>query len=92
MGGSVLNAQHGSVLSARQQVTHSSAATVHDLHIWALGSKQPVLTAHIVLKYEKQLPDIVRQSVAEALKDSFDIERATLQVDASTLLEGKVHE
>lgn len=79
MGGSVLNAQHGSVLSARQ-------------HIWALGSKQPVLTAHIVLKYEKQLPDIVRQSVAEALKDSFDIERATLQVDASTLLEGKVHE
>ena len=63
-----------------------------DGHIWALGSKQPVLTAHIVLKYEKQLPDIVRQSVAEALKDSFDIERATLQVDASTLLEGKVHE
>ena len=80
------------VLISVMSVTHSSAATVHDLHIWALGSKQPVLTAHIVLKYEKQLPDIVRQSVAEALKDSFDIERATLQVDASTLLEGKVHE
>ena len=72
-------------------MTHPGVATVHDLHIWALGSKQPVLTAHIVLQDEKQAPDVVRESLIAALKDSFDIEHATLQVDSSTFIEGQVH-
>ena len=72
-------------------MTHPGVATVHDLHIWALGSKQAVLTAHIVLQDEKQAPDVVRESLAAALRETFHIEHSTLQVDASNLVEGSVH-
>lgn len=72
-------------------MAHPGVAAVHDLHIWALVSKQPVLTAHIILQDEKQPPDSVRESLIAALKESFDIEHATLQVDSSTLVEGQVH-
>lgn len=72
-------------------MTHPGVAAVHDLHIWALGSKQAVLTAHIVLQDEKQAPDVVRESLAAALRETFHIEHSTLQVDASNLVEGSVH-
>ena len=72
-------------------LTHPGVAKVHDLHVWALGSKEPVLTAHIVLTDETQPPDAVRQSLIVALTEAFNIEHATLQVDASTLAEGSVH-
>lgn len=72
-------------------LAHPGVAKVHDLHVWALGSKEPVLTAHIILTDETQPPDAVRQSLATALTATFDIEHATLQVDASTLVEGSVH-
>ena len=72
-------------------LAHPGVAKVHDLHIWALGSKEPVLTAHIILTDETQPPDAVRESLAAALTEAFDIVHATLQVDASTLVEGSVH-
>ena len=72
-------------------LAHPGVAKVHDLHIWALGSKEPVLTAHIILTDETQPPDAVRESLAAALTEAFDIEHATLQVDASTLVESSVH-
>ena len=72
-------------------LAHPGVAKVHDLHVWALGSKEPVLTAHIILDDETQQPDVVRQSLATALTAAFDIEHATLQVDASTLVESSVH-
>lgn len=72
-------------------LAHPGVAKVHDLHVWALGSKEPVLTAHIVLTDETQPPDAVRQSLIVALTEAFNIEHATLQVDASTLAEGSVH-
>lgn len=72
-------------------LAHPGVAKVHDLHVWALGSKEPVLTAHIILTDETQPPDAVRQSLVAALTEAFDIEHATLQVDASTLVEGSVH-
>jgi cobalt-zinc-cadmium efflux system protein len=72
-------------------LAHPGIAKVHDLHVWALGSKQPVLTAHIILDDETKPPDAVRQSLIAALTAEFDIEHATLQVDASTLVEGSVH-
>jgi len=72
-------------------LAHPGVAKVHDLHVWALGSKEPVLTAHIILTDETRPPDAVRQSLVAALTEAFDIEHATLQVDASTLVEGSVH-
>ena len=72
-------------------LAHSGVAKVHDLHVWALGSKEPVLTAHIILTDETQPPDAVRQSLATALTAAFDIEHATLQIDASTVIEGPTH-
>lgn len=72
-------------------LAHPGVAKVHDLHIWALGSKEPVLTAHIILTDETQPPDATRQSLATALTAAFDIEHATLQVDASTVVEGPTH-
>lgn len=72
-------------------LAHPGVAKVHDLHVWALGSKEPVLTAHIILTDETQPPDAVRESLAAALTEAFDIEHATLQVDASTLVESSVH-
>ena len=58
-------------------------ATVHDLHVWALGSKQAVLTAHVVLDGAARDPDAVRIAVAGLLHERFDIEHATLQVEAA---------
>lgn len=56
-----------------------------------LVSKEPVLSAHIVLTDELQPPDQVRQSLVLALADTFSIEHATLQVDASSEVENVVH-
>ena len=72
-------------------LAHPGVATVHDLHIWALGSKEPVLTAHIVLTDRAQPPEQTRQSLAVALEEKFGIEHATLQVDASSSHDGPVH-
>ena len=72
-------------------LAHPGVAKVHDLHIWALGSKEPVLTAHIILTDETQPPDATRQSLAAALTAAFNIEHATLQVDAPTVVEGPTH-
>lgn len=60
-----------------------SVASVHDLHIWALSSRRPILTAHIVVKeldqWERLLPEIMQM-----LRDEFDIDHATLQPEAYT--------
>ena len=63
-------------------LSHPGVAKVHDLHIWALGPKEPVLTAHVILTDETQPPDAVRQSLNAALSEVFDIDHATLQVES----------
>lgn len=57
-------------------------AEVHDLHVWALGSKEPVLTAHLVLGDGGPEPDSVRKAAADLLATRFRVEHATLQVEA----------
>jgi cobalt-zinc-cadmium efflux system protein len=56
-------------------------ATVHDLHVWALGSKDPILTAHVLLAEEEADADAVRDAMATMLHERFDIDHATLQVE-----------
>ena len=56
-------------------------ATVHDLHIWALGSREPILTAHVLLSLDAGDPDAVRTAMSQMLRERFDIDHATLQVE-----------
>ena len=72
-------------------LAHPGILTVHDLHVWALGSKEPVLTAHIILKDQASAPDEVRQSLIAALAEKFGIDHATLQIEASTAHKGNQH-
>lgn len=58
-------------------------ASVHDLHIWAVKAKQPLLSAHLVVE------DIARwESVMEAshalLAERFEIHHVTLQPEPMT--------
>jgi cobalt-zinc-cadmium efflux system protein len=62
-------------------------ADVHDLHIWALTSSAPSLSAHLVV-CDGADTDAVRIAVAEVLARLFAIHHATLQterVDCRTL-------
>lgn len=70
----------GEVRGAMQAV--AGVAAVHDLHVWSLGSRQPVLTAHILLAEGVDDADAVRITVAGVLHDRFGIDHATLQVEA----------
>ena len=68
---------------------HDGVRDVHDLHAWALGSKEPVLTAHVVLAEGRRDADAVRAGIARLLHERFGIGHATLQVEASHC--GDVH-
>ena len=54
-------------------------ARVHDLHVWAMGTSQIALTAHLVMP-EGQADDAFLASATNQLRERFKIEHATLQV------------
>ena len=56
-------------------------AAVHDLHVWALGSGEPILTAHVLLANDAADTDGIRITMAEMLHERFDIDHATLQLE-----------
>ena len=66
-------------------------ATVHDLHIWALGSREPILTAHVLLSLDAGDPDAVRTGMAQMLRKRIDIDHATLQIETRHCEEGDLH-
>ncbi len=70
----------------------AGVAEVHDLHVWALGSREPILTAHVVLCDGAGDPDAVRAAVADALRQRFDIEHTTLQVETRRCAGDKLHD
>ena len=62
---------------------HPGVAAIHDLHVWALGSKEPILTAHVVLNDSAGDAEQIRQSLAAALAERFDVRHATLQIETT---------
>jgi len=48
-------------------LAHPGVSTVHDLHVWASGSKEPVLAAHLVLDEGGADVEQVRKALAAAL-------------------------
>ncbi len=72
-------------------LAHPGVSTVHDLHVWALGSKEPVLTAHVVLSDLQADIDQIRSSIVSALDAQFGIEHATMQIEAKPCEEPHAH-
>jgi cobalt-zinc-cadmium efflux system protein len=54
-------------------------AGVHDLHVWAMGTSQVALTAHLGMP-EGHADDAFLASATRQLHDRFEIEHVTLQV------------
>ena len=55
-------------------------ADVHDLHVWALASNRPALTAHVVAAADEDT-DVLRRQLAVLLHQRFSIGHATLQME-----------
>jgi cobalt-zinc-cadmium efflux system protein len=72
-------------------LSHPAVSQVHDLHAWALGSRHPVLTAHVVLREGDTDPEQVRLSLAAALEERFNVHDATLQVEGKPCDVGRSH-
>lgn len=64
-------------------VNVDGVAEVHDLHLWTLTSGMNVATAHLVAAGEAD-GAIVLRSAQAALRESFGVEHATLQVEADS--------
>jgi len=70
--------------AVRQALTeHPGVSDVHDLHVWALGSKEPILTAHVVLSESAGSVSGIHDVLADMLDQRFGIEHATLQVESA---------
>ena len=55
-------------------------AAVHDLHIWALGTTETALTAHLVVP-DRHDHDALLAEAGRELHDRFGIEHATMQIE-----------
>lgn len=64
---------------------------VHDLHAWALGSREPVLTAHVVLGEGDAGADAVRRALEAMLEARFGIHHATLQLESDACGHAHLH-
>lgn len=56
---------------------------VHDLHIWALSTTEPALTAHLVVETMTESNQLITK-VQRDLHDKFGIEHTTLQLEHDT--------
>ncbi len=54
-------------------------ARVHDLHVWAMGTSEIAMTAHLVMP-EGHADDAFLQNATQQLHDRFEIEHVTIQV------------
>jgi cobalt-zinc-cadmium efflux system protein len=52
---------------------------VHDLHVWAMGTSEIAMTAHLVMP-EGHADDVFLQNATRQLHDGFEIEHVTIQV------------
>ena len=61
---------------------------LHDLHIWAITSGMPSLSAHLVVS-EQSEPDTVCKAATKLLDEQFEIEHVTLQVERTDCRDGR---
>lgn len=61
-------------------LTLPNVRSVHDLHIWALSTTEPALTAHLVLE-DMNGSNALIEKVQHDLHDKFGIEHTTVQLE-----------
>ncbi|HAT5935129.1 TPA: cation transporter [Legionella pneumophila] len=54
--------------------------SIHDLHIWAISTKENALSVHLFMP-EESLSDDLRRELVEKLKHDFSIQHVTIQVE-----------
>ncbi|MFH1862955.1 MAG: cation diffusion facilitator family transporter [bacterium] len=54
----------------------------HDIHIWSIGSDQPILTAHLVVAADVSHDDLLKRATC-AVVEKFGISHTTLQLESS---------
>ena len=59
---------------------HAQVADVHDLHVWALASRTPAMTAHVVVDADAD-PAAVRRALVAMLERRHRITHVTLQME-----------
>ena len=59
----------------------AGVASVHDLHVWAMSTSEPALTAHLVVRGERSADGILRDAQV-VLHQRFGIHHVTLQLEA----------
>ena len=59
---------------------HAGVDSVHDLHVWEIGSGFPALSAHVLVGRGEDCHRI-RRELEVVLHERFGIEHTTLQVD-----------
>lgn len=57
-------------------------AGVHDLHVWAMGTSDTALTAHLVLADPAADADALMQEAEHELHEHFEIRHVTLQLES----------
>jgi len=74
--------EHISVPEVRQSLAAiAGVASVHDLHVWAMSTAEPALTAHLVVQGERSADGILRDAQV-VLHERFGIHHVTLQLEA----------
>lgn len=71
-------------------VATPGVAGVHDLHVWSLGSREPALTAHVVMD-DGADAHALRAGIARRLGERFGLHHATLQVERESCRDAHGH-
>lgn len=53
---------------------------VHDLHLWSLGGRVPLLSAHVVVEHDARPHEILR-AARRTLREDFGIDHVTIQIE-----------
>ena len=61
---------------------HPGVEDIHDLHVWALASRTPAMTAHVVVAAGAD-PAVVRGGLAQRLDQHHGIRHLTLQMESA---------
>jgi cobalt-zinc-cadmium efflux system protein len=59
---------------------HAGVASLHDLHVWEIGTDFPALSAHVLVERDEDCHR-VRRELEQLLHDRFHLEHTTLQVE-----------
>jgi cobalt-zinc-cadmium efflux system protein len=59
---------------------HPAVASVHDLHVWAISSDLPSLSAHVLVRHDMDCHQ-ARRELEALLRERFALDHTTLQVE-----------